>query len=160
MRLCRLIEKTGWWAHPCSLHSQTSSEGGDLCGVIMQILGFLLSSIIAMAQVSVWVWRSAALLEKRKMMAHQLRPQCGRSHLSPLGVRLSAGLESSRLISSSLVSNLISSFSQFTCIIKGFSSYLLKSKTVSFHTHRIISGMGRPSVTIHKSFDSKRHLFD
>lgn len=50
-----------------------SSEGGDLCGVIMQILGFLLSSIIAgpitMAQVS--VWRSAALLEKRKMMAHR-----------------------------------------------------------------------------------------
>lgn len=76
-----------------------SSEGGDLCGGIMQILVFLLSSMIAglitMAQVS--VWSSAALMDKRKMMAHQLRPQCGRSQLSPLGVRLYAGLESFRL---------------------------------------------------------------
>lgn len=76
-----------------------SSEVGDLRGVIMQILGFLLSSIIdgliTMGQVS--VLRSVALLEKRKMMAHQLRPQCGKSQLSPLGVRLYAGLESFRL---------------------------------------------------------------
>lgn len=119
------VNREGWVmkstsVQPALTHLSSEVGGGDLCGVTMQILGFLLSSIIdglmTMAQVS--GWRSAALLEKRKMMAHQLRPQCGRSQRPPLGVRLYAGLESFRLTSSSLIPNLISSFSQFKCIIR------------------------------------------